>query len=228
LEGCQAEAVRVPQGDFNATLIPEGLTDDQALMLTDAQSTAYYGCLNADIGPGKTVAVVGLGPIGLMAVEAAYVLGASQVFAIDLLPERRARAEALGATVLLPGDAPAFIREATRGLMVDCAVELVGIDATVRLAIDLVGTGGTVSVVGANFNPEFKFPMDSAFFRSITFRIGACPVHSLWPQLVPLVREGRLHPERFISHRSALSDGVAAYQLFDKKADGVLKIVMEP
>ncbi len=81
LEGCQAQFVRVPDGDFNAAPIPEGLTAEQALMLTDNLPTAYYGCLNADIGPGKTVAVVGLGPIGLMAVECAWVLGASRVFA---------------------------------------------------------------------------------------------------------------------------------------------------
>src|SRR5580658_879169 len=97
LEGCQAEYIRVPAADYNAAAIPEGLSEDQALMLTDNLPTAWFGLKGARIEPGETVAVVGLGPIGLMAVEGAFVLGAAQVFAIDLVPERRAIAASLGA-----------------------------------------------------------------------------------------------------------------------------------
>jgi threonine dehydrogenase-like Zn-dependent dehydrogenase len=226
LQGCQADLIRVPKGDFNAAPIPEGLTLDQALMLTDNLPTAYFGCLNADIGPGKTVAVVGLGPIGLMAVEIASVLGASRVFAIDLVPERRAIAKELGAEALEGATAVQEIFAATKGRMVDCVVEAVGADATVLMAIQLAGPGGTTSVVGVNQNMQFTFPMALAFVKSLTFRIGMCSVQCHWPQLVPLIRGGRLHPERFISHRMPLSEGARAYELFDARADGALKMVL--
>ena len=228
LEGCQAEAVLVPMGDFNAAIIPEGLSLEQALMLTDAQATAYYGCVNAQIKPGKTVLVIGLGPIGLMAVETAYVMGASRVFAVDVVADRRALAAELGATVLTPETALAVITEETKGRLVESVVEVVGIDSTIRAAIDLVCTGGIVSVIGANVNPAFPFPMGLAFFKSVTFKIGANPIQCFWPELIPLMQQGRLKPERFITHRMPLSEGLAAYRIFDNKLDGVLKPIMTP
>ena len=226
LQGCQAEAIRVPAGDFNAAPIPEGLTADQALMLTDNLPTAWFGCKNAGIGPGQTVAVVGLGPIGLMAVESAFVLGASRVFAIDLVPERRAIAESLGAVALDASEAVGAIAEATQGRMCDCAVEAVGADATINLAIKVVGRAGTVSVIGVNQTRKFEFDMAVAFVKGLTFRIGTCSVPAHWPQLIPLIQQGRLHPERFVTHQMSLADGAEAYRLFDARQAGALKMVM--
>jgi threonine dehydrogenase-like Zn-dependent dehydrogenase len=226
LQGCQAEYIRVPAGDFNAAPIPDGLTLEQALMLTDNLPTAYFGCRNADIGPGKTVAVVGLGPIGLMAVEIAFVLGASKVFAIDLVPERRTLAAEMGADPLDGATALGEIAQATGMRMVDCVVEAVGADATVLMALQLAGAGGAASVVGVNQSMQFNFPMALAFVKSLTFRIGLCSVQCHWPELVPLIRGGRLHPERFISHRLPLADGAKAYELFDGRNDGALKMVL--
>ena len=228
LQGSQAEAVRVPFGDFNVARIPEGLTLDQALMLTDNLPTAYYGCQNAEIGPGKTVAVIGLGPIGLMAVECALVMGASKVFALDLVPERRIFARQLGAIDLNPNAAFDTIEEETRGHMVNCAVEVVGADATIDAAINLVGKGGNVSVVGAGNSSRFPFPMRRAFFKSITFRIASCSVQRHWPDLIPLVQEGRLKPERFITHEYPLSQGPEAYYQFNSRLNGALKMVLVP
>ena len=228
LQGCQSEAILVPHGDTNATLIPDGVSEDQALMLTDNLPTAWFGCRNADIGPGKTVVVVGLGPIGLMAVESAFVMGASQVFAVDLVPERRAIAASLGATALDASEAVEAIREATHGRMADCAVEAVGADATIALAIKLVGRGGTASVIGVNQTSKYDFPMGVAFAKGLTFRIGTCSVPLFWPELIPLIQQGRLHPERHITHRMPLSEGAEAYSIFDARRDGVLKVVMTP
>lgn len=227
LQGSQAEAVRVPAADFNAAPIPAGLSADQALMLTDALSTAWYGCRNADIGPGRTVAVVGLGPIGLMAVEAAFVLGAARVFAIDLVESRRAIAQAMGADALMPDDAVAQITEITHGRMIDSVVEAVGLDATIALALRLAARRGSVSVIGVNQTRRVEFPMGRAFAMGLTFRIGTCSVPEHWPELVPLVQSGRLHPERFISHHLPLADGARAYQMFDARTDGALKFVLE-
>ena len=226
LQGCQAELVRVPMADFNAGPIPEGISSDQALMLTDNLPTAYYGCLNAEIGPGKTVAVIGLGPIGLMAVEIAFVLGASRVYAIDFVPERRALAEQLGAEPVDGANAIAEVTAKTKMRGVDCAVEASGSDATVGMAIALTGIGGTASVVGVNLSPAFQFPMAMAFIKNMTFRIGTCSVQCHWPDLVRLIEAGRLHPERAISHHMPLSQGTDAYRLFDARENGALKMVL--
>jgi threonine dehydrogenase-like Zn-dependent dehydrogenase len=225
LEGCQAEAIRVPAADFNVQVIPDGVTADQALMLTDNLPTAWYGLRNAEVGPGKTVVVVGLGPIGLMAVEGAFVLGAARVFAIDRVPERRAVAARLGA-VALGEDAVEQIAELTSGRMADCAVEAVGADETIRLAMRCVGRMGTVSVIGVNQSRAFDFPMGLAFIKNLTFRIGTCSVPKWWPELIPLIQGGRLKPERYITHHMPLDEGAEAYRLFDAREAGALKMVL--
>jgi threonine dehydrogenase-like Zn-dependent dehydrogenase len=228
LQGCQAEGIAVPWADNNATRIPEGLTADQALLLTDNLPTAYMGAKNADIAPGGTVAVVGLGPIGLMAVQSAFVLGAARVFAVDLVPERRAMAAELGAIPLEPGTAVEEVREATDGAMVQSSIEAVGIDRTIELAISLAGRNASISVFGANQNQAFKYPLWTAFNKSLTFRVAGCFVQSHWPELIPLVQAGRLTPEKFITHRMDLKDGAEAYRIFDGKLDNVMKVVMTP
>jgi 2-desacetyl-2-hydroxyethyl bacteriochlorophyllide A dehydrogenase len=226
LEGCQAQYIRAPAGDFNCAPIPEGLTADQALMLTDNLPTAWFGLRNARIELGNTVAVVGLGPIGLMAVEGALVLGAARVFAIDLVPERRAIAASLGAMPLDPATAAGEIAAATSGQMCDADVEAVGADATINIAIAVVGRSGRVSVVGVNQNPKFELNMAAAFFKGLSFRIGTCSVPEHWGEIVPLIQQGRLHPERFITHEMPLSAGAEAYRLFDAREGGALKMVM--
>jgi 2-desacetyl-2-hydroxyethyl bacteriochlorophyllide A dehydrogenase len=227
LEGCQAEAIRVPAADFNAAPIPEGLTADQALMLTDNLPTAWFGLRNAEVGPGDTVAVVGLGPIGLMAVEGAFVLGAARVFAIDRVPERRARAAAMGA-IALGDDAVEEIKAMTLGRMADCVVEAVGADETIKLALKCAGRMGRVSVIGVNQSKGFDFPMAVAFVKNLTFRIGTCSVPKWWPELIPLIQGGRLHPERYITHHMPLSEGAEAYRQFDAREAGTLKMVLTP
>lgn len=228
LQGCQAEAVRIPAADFNAARIPEGITADQALMMTDSMATAWFGARNAEIDNGKTVAVVGLGPIGLMAVQSAFVMGAARVFAIDLVPERRALAAELGAIALHPDDAVETIRELTKGRMVDSIVEAVGHDVTINLSLRLAAKRGTVSVIGVNQTRKFAFPMARAFAAGLTFRIGTCSVPEEWPALIPLIQSGRLTPEKYISHVMPLTDGAEAYAIFDKRADGALKMVLSP
>ncbi|WP_150305187.1 alcohol dehydrogenase catalytic domain-containing protein [Pseudomonas saliphila] len=228
LAGCQAEAIRVPAADVNARLIPEGISVEQAIMLTDNLPTAWFGCINAGIRPGDTVVIVGLGPIGLMAVESAFVLGASQVFAIDLVPERRQIAASLGATPLEPATALAEVHDATDGRMAHCAVEAVGLDATIQLAIALVARQGTVSVVGAGTATSKDFPIRELLIRNLTFRAGVCSVQEHWESLIRFIQQGRLHPERFVSHSLPLSQGAEAYRMFDARTDGALKMLMTP
>ena len=228
LQGSQAEAVRVPAADMNAVVVPEGVSMEQALMMTDALATAWFGARNADIVPGSSVAVIGLGPIGLMAVDSAFVMGAHVVYAIDPIAERRAMAEASGAIALHPDEALERIKQDTRGNKVDCVVEVVGSDATVDFALRLVKRRGTVSVIGFQQSRRFAFPLERAFAAGLTFRIGTCSVPEELPALFPLVQSGRLRPEKYVSHRMPLSEGVEAYRLFEAREAGALKMVLTP
>lgn len=228
LEGCQAEGIVVPMGDFNARKIPDGISPDEALLLTDTLPTAHLGCKNADIVPGSSVAVIGLGPIGLMAVEIAFAMGATTVYAIDLVETRRKAAAEMGAIALDPADAKARIKEDTKGRYLDSVVECVGADATISLGITLARRWGTVSAIGVNQTKEFNFPMALAFAKGLNFRIGTCSVQDHWDELVALIRGGRLHPERVISHRMPLAEGAEAYRLTDMKVENALKMVMTP
>ncbi|MEH3048192.1 alcohol dehydrogenase family protein [Sphingomonas adhaesiva] len=228
LQGCQAEGMRVPAGDFNALPMPDGITPDQAITLTDNLPTAWFGCRNADVGPGRTVAVIGLGAIGLMAVEASFLLGATRVFAIDPIAERRAIAEGLGATALSPDDAANVIRDATDGRMIDSVVEAVGKEATIAMAIRLAGKRASVSVIGVNMSRRMDFPMARVFANGLTLRSGMCSVSEHLGELVPLVQHGRLRPERYVTDAMPLAEGAAAYARFDARAGGTLKTVLLP
>ncbi len=228
LQGSQAEAVRVPAADSNAVIIPDGVSAEQALMMTDALATAWFGARSADISPGSSVAVLGLGPIGLMAVDSAFVMGAHVVYAIDPVPERRKLAETSGAVALDPDEARDRIREVTHGRQLDCVIEAVGSEATVDLALRLVRRRGTVSVIGVQQSRRFAFPLERAFAAGLTFRAGTCSVPEELPTLFPLVQSKRLRPEKYISHRLPLSQGGNAYELFEQRKAGALKMVLTP
>ncbi len=228
LQGSQADAVRVPAADVNAVSVPDGVSMEQALMMTDALATAWFGARNADIKPGSSVAVIGLGPIGLMAVDSAFVMGAHVVYAIDPIAERRAMAEASGAIALHPDEALERIKQDTHGNKLDCVVEVVGSEATVDFALRLVKRRGTVSVIGVQQSRRFAFPLERAFAAGLTFRIGTCSVPEELPALFPLVQSGRLRPEKYVSHRMPLSQGAEAYRLFEAREAGALKMVLTP
>jgi 2-desacetyl-2-hydroxyethyl bacteriochlorophyllide A dehydrogenase len=228
LPGGQAEAVAVPAADHAVRRIPEGVSVEQAVLLTDILPTGWFGARFAEVRPGQDVAVIGLGPVGLMALLSAQGMGAARVFAVDPVAERRAVARELGATALSPDQVDAAVAEATRGQGVDAVIEAVGADATIHQAIALARRGGVVSVVGVNMRMDFPFPLGLAFMKDLTFRAGLCPVPETWAELVPLVAAGRLRPERVFTHRMGLSEGAEAYRLFDARRDGVLKVLLDP
>lgn len=229
LPGGQAEALAVPQADANLCAIPEGMTPEQAVLLTDILPTGYMGARAAEIRPGQDVAVVGCGPVGLMAILCAGLFGPARVFALDSVPERLAAAAQLGAIPCdVSGNAQEHLAEATRGLGPHAVIEAVGSDASIQGALALVRRGGVVSVVGVNTNPAFPFPMVLALLKGITFRIGVCPVPGFWRRLLPLVAHGRLRPDFVFTHRMRLAQGAEAYELFAARRDGVLKVLLDP
>jgi alcohol dehydrogenase len=230
LPGGQAEAMAVPFADLFALPIPEGVADEEAVLLTDILPTGYLGAQRAAIRPGSTVVVMGLGPVGVMALQCAALYGPARILAVDIVPERLARAERLGAEPIDARTAPgsAQVLEATGGRGAESVIEAVGADATVLDALSCVATGGTLSVVGVNLNMDFPFPMGVVFLRSLTVRAVFAPIPGTWPSLVPLIQSGRLVLGDTFTHHMGLSQVTEAYELFDSRANGVLKVLLNP
>jgi threonine dehydrogenase-like Zn-dependent dehydrogenase len=230
LPGGQAEAMAVPFADLFALRIPENVSDEEAVLLTDILPTGYLGALRASIRPGATVAVIGLGPVGIMALQCASLFGPARILAVDRVPERLARAERLGAEPIDATAAPgaAQVMEATGGRGADSVIEAVGADATVLDAVSCAASGGTVSIVGVNLSLALPFPMGLVFLKSLTVRTIFAPVPGTWPSLVPLVQKGRLQLADTFTHRMQLSEVAEAYDLFDSRRDGVLKVLLLP
>ena len=169
---------RCPFADLFTLPIPEGVADEEAVLLTDILPTGYLGALRADIQPGATVVVVGLGPVGIMALQCASLFGPARILAVDMVPERLARAERLGAEPIDARVAPGSpqVLEATGGRGAESVIEAVGADATVLDAVSCAATGGTVSVVGVNLTMDLPFPMGLVFLKSLTLRAVFAPI----------------------------------------------------
>ncbi|MFN8544540.1 MAG: alcohol dehydrogenase family protein [Candidatus Binatia bacterium] len=230
LPGAQAEAIAVPHADANLLASPSELADEQVLFLTDILPTGYFAAQNAALRPGDVVAVVGCGPVGLLAIASAQLFGPARIVAIDRVPYRLERARAFGATPVDASaqDPVAAVMEATDGEGAAAVIEAVGTPETVHLAFQLVRTGGVLSVVGVLIKDDFPFPLGTALLKDITFRIGLVNPITLIPPLLALVRSGRLDPAALITHRRPLADGADAYRLFAGRTDGCLKVVLKP
>ncbi|MFF6980898.1 alcohol dehydrogenase catalytic domain-containing protein [Streptomyces sp. NPDC008343] len=228
LPGSQAEALAVPYADINLVHLPEGISDEAAVVLTDNAPTAWYGCRRARIQPGETVLVIGLGPVGLMAAQSAFSMGAARVLGADLVAERRAFAASLGVEPVEGEDTKAAVREMTGGRGPDAVVEAVGSDATIELALKAVRQAGRVSVIGVSHSKAFPFHMGLAQIKELEFAIGLCSIHYELPTLIALAQARRITPEVVVSHRFPLSQGPAAYELFADRSDGVRKILLDP
>jgi 2-desacetyl-2-hydroxyethyl bacteriochlorophyllide A dehydrogenase len=230
LAGGQAEAVAVPAADASVLVIPEGISDEQAVLLTDILPTGYLGALRADITPGDVVVVIGLGPVGVFALQCAQLHGPSRILAVDVVPDRLARAAELGAEPIdaSDGNTVAKVYDATGGRGAQAVIEAVGSDQTINDAILCAAPGGTISVVGVNLNLAYPFPMPVALFKRLTFRVTLASIPTTWSALVPLVASGKLHPEDVFTHRMGLSEAAEAYRIFDAREDGVLKVLLDP
>ncbi|PYR93951.1 MAG: glutathione-dependent formaldehyde dehydrogenase [Acidobacteria bacterium] len=253
--GGQAEYVRVPFADVGPMKVPDGLSDEQVLFLSDIFPTGYMAAENCNITPGDTVAVWGCGPVGQFAIRSAWMLGAGRVIAIDRVPERlmlaadKGKAEVIDLSVLNVFEA---LKDATGGRGPDACIDAVGMEAhgttvddryhrvkaatflatdrasALRQAIHACRKGGTVSVPGVYGGFIDKVPMGAAFGKGLTLKMGQTHVHRYLPMLLDRIVRGEIDPSFVITHRVALAQAPAAYRTFRDKEDGCIKVVMKP
>lgn len=252
--GGQAELLRVPWADFNLLELPEGTEKESDFtMLSDIFPTGYHGTELAMVAPGKSVAVFGAGPVGLMAAYSAVLRGASQVFVVDKEADRLALAESIGATAIdfSKLDIEQTIMDATDGFGVDCGVEAVGFQAhdakgeehpemVLDALVNVVRATGHIGVVGV-YVPEdpgaatddakegrYDFNYGAAFEKGISIGSGQCPVKRYNRELRDLIIRDRAKPSFIVSHEVDLEDAADAYDKFDKRTDGYTKVLLHP
>ena len=252
--GGQAEYVRVPFADVGPIKIENDLPDEKVLFLSDIFPTAYMGAEMCDIHPGDVVAVWGAGPVGLLAMASAYLLGAEKVIAIDRFEYRLAMArDKAGADTINyeEADVQTVLRDLTAGRGPDACIDAVGMEAhsdfapqqlydrikqAVRLETDRGGAlrqaimacrnGGTVSVIGVYGGLMDKFPVGSWMNRSITLKTGQCHVHRYTAPLLDRIERGEIDPSFVITHRLPLDQAAQGYETFKHKEDDCVKVVL--
>jgi threonine dehydrogenase-like Zn-dependent dehydrogenase len=250
-DGGQAQYVRVPFADVGPSVIPEWLHDEDALLLTDALSTGYFGAQLGDITEGDTVAVFGAGPVGLFAARSAWFMGAGRVIVVDHLDYRleKARQFAFAETRNFAeyDDIVVEMKAATDYLGADVAIDAAGAEADGNLlqhitsaklklqggspialnwAIDSVRKGGTVAVVGA-YGPMFSaVKFGDAMNKGLTLRMNQAPVKRQWPRLLEHIQAGHIVPRDIITHRIPLDDIAEGYHMFSAKLDDCIKPVV--
>lgn len=228
INGTQAEFVRVPYADTSTYLIPDSVSDEEALLLADVLPTGYeVGVLAGGVRPGDVVAVVGAGPVGLSVISCARLFSPSHVVAIDLSDTRLKRAREFGADVTVNDateDPVAVIKDLTGRLGADVAIEAVGTAATFELAVKLARPGGRIANVGVHGKPALLH-LEEQWTRDITITTGLVDAAST-PILMRLVGNGQLDATRFITHRFGLDDFERAYDVFADPASGALKVVL--
>lgn len=230
LHGGQAEFVRVPLADSTLIKVPEGIPEDEALMLGDIIPTGYFCSLQAAVNPKGTYVVVGCGPVGLMAIIGARILKGENIYAIDREPKRLEMAKQFGAIPISSTDVNTkeIILDATEGRGADGIMEAVGSAATLQIGFDLLRPGGILSAVGVCTDSHLPFSPTQAYDKNITYKVGRCPARHLMTQLIPVVLSQQYNFTSIITHRMELQSGSDGYRIFSNKEDGCLKVVMRP
>jgi 2-desacetyl-2-hydroxyethyl bacteriochlorophyllide A dehydrogenase len=227
LQGTQADMALVPQADIVLRKVPEGMSSDTALFAGDVMGTGFHAVHASGLQPGDVAAVLGLGPVGLCAVQAARAVGAARVLAIDSVPERLAVAEALGGVpVHLTEDDPrAAAREATEGRGVDVCVDAVGHPDALDMAVRLTRPCGSVQCIGV-YAERAEVHLGLLWLKAITLRGGQANVIGHVDRVLAMMAAGVLDPTPLVTHHMPLEDAPEAYAIYDRRE--ALKIVLSP
>ena len=251
-DGGQAEYLRVPYGNVGPKKVPEELTDEQVLFLTDILPTSYWGTLViGGVKPGDTVVVLGCGPVGLLSQKWAAYAGAKRIIAVDNVKYRLEHAKKFNQVEVINFDdydnTGEYIKEITHGgadVVIDCVgmdgkksvVETVesilklqgGSKSAIEMSAQAVRKGGTVSILGVYGAKYNMFPFGDFFSRNITLKMGQCPAHSYVDPILKLIQKGEFDPTDIITHRIPLDKGSYGYEIFDKKEDECIKVILKP
>ncbi|WP_309628358.1 zinc-dependent alcohol dehydrogenase [Brevundimonas sp.] len=253
IPGGQAEYLRVPYADVGPIKVPNGLTDDQVLFLSDIFPTGWMAAENANIQPGQTVLVFGCGPVGQFAIRSAFMMGAERVIAIDQVEERLRLAEACGAETIdfaaVAGELQDEIMAMTNGVGPDAVIEAVGLEShgsggmlekvqetvagkmerpyALNQAIIACRPGGTISLPGVFVGPV-PVMMGAVVGKGLTLKTGQTHVQKYLEPLMRRIEEGEIDPSFLITHKIKLEDGPDAYKMFQEKNDGCIKVVINP
>ena len=251
-EGGQAELVRVPFADVGPMKIPDDMTDEAVLFLSDILPTGYQAAEMGEIKPGETVVVFGCGPVGLFAQKSAWLLGAGRVIAVDYLDYRlefARRYSGVETVNFREVDAVAHLRKITGGRGADVCIDAVGCEAKGSLAQTIFGVkaklmagsstainwsiasvrkGGNVVLIGAYGPPFNAVDIGTAMNKGLTIRMNQANCKRYMPHLLEHIREGRIDAEGIITHRVPLEDAAEAYELFDRRHDDCIKCVLIP
>ena len=230
IDGVQAQYARVPFGDLSLHPLPQGVTDEAAVLLADILPTSYeVGVLNGRVRPGDTVVIVGAGPIGLAAVMTATLYSPGCIIVVDPAEPRRDAAKSLGADVVLDSQLePALevVRSMTGGLGADVVMEAVGTPATFEMCTALVRPGGRVANIGVHGAPA-TIHLETLWIKNVTITTGLVDTSST-PRLLKLLADGQLDPTPIITHRFGLEQFMEAYDVFGRPAEtGALKVVLQ-
>jgi 2-desacetyl-2-hydroxyethyl bacteriochlorophyllide A dehydrogenase len=227
LQGAQADLLLVPNADLAVRKVPEGMSDDVALFAGDVMGTGYHAVAETNAGEGDTVAVLGLGPVGLCAVQAARAAGAAKVIAVDTVAERLEMARSFGAEAvhLTDEDPRAAVKAATEGRGVDAAIDAVGHAEAFDLACRLTRKCGTVSATGV-YAERMEVHMGIVWIKALTVKTGHANVIKHVDPVLEALTSGRLDPSPLVTHHMKLDDAAEAYEAYDRRE--ALKIVLTP
>jgi alcohol dehydrogenase len=225
LEGGQAELVRIPNASRSLFPIPDEVSDDDAVFVADILPTGFAGVRRGGVGVGDVVVVLGAGPVGLMAVLSARGT-ARELIAVDGVAERRALAERLGAHGLAPEDAAAAVAAASAGMGADVVIEAAGALPALDASLQLVRPQGTVSVIGAHFEPDYPLNNLLMFEKEITLRFTIGDPTRDRERLLATIEAGAMKPSEVITHHMPLAEAADAYRLFDARE--ATKVVLQP
>jgi threonine dehydrogenase-like Zn-dependent dehydrogenase len=250
--GLQAEKARIPYANIGLIKLPEAITDNQAIAMSDIFPTAWFGAEMAEIKDGDTVAVFGCGPVGLFAIISAKLMGAGRVFAIDGLNDRLARARHLGAECINfeEEDPVEAINRLTDDIGVDRAIDAVGIDANhghgghphgheqwqpgdapsqaLEWAVEGLAKAGTLSIIGVYPAGFDSFPIGAAMNKNIRMNMGNCHHRKYIPKLIELTLAGKVDPAKVLTQCEPLTDAISAFAAFDLHEAGWIKVKLKP